>query len=520
MALERAWSVALTGVEGQLVEVEADLAAGLPGTMIVGLPDAAVHESRDRVRAAVLNSAESWPQKRITIGLSPATLPKHGSAFDLAMAVAVLAAARAVPSAALQRLVLFGELGLDGRIRPVRGVLPAALAAASAGFSRIAVPAANAAEARLVPEMEVWAVPSLGVLLAALRTGRAPATPDIEPATSGADACAADGDARGGGGGGGVLDLGDVLGQPTGRRAVEVAAAGAHHTLLLGDPGTGKTMLAARLPGLLPPLDRAAALEVSAVYSVAGALPPGTPLLTRPPFQDPHHTISVAALVGGGSGIARPGMISLAHHGVLFLDEAPEFSSGVLDALRQPLESGQVTLARSGGVARYPARFLLVMAANPCGCATSGTKTCECSRLARRRYLARLSGPLLDRVDLKVQTDPVSRAELLADRGRAEPTEVVAKRVQVARERAADRFAGLPWRANGEIPGRELRGRWAPPRAAMRSVERALDLGRLSARGLDRVLRVGWTLADLADLPRPGLDEIDEALFLRTGVGP
>jgi magnesium chelatase family protein len=289
--------------------------------------------------------------------------------------------------------------------------------------------------------------------------------------------------------------------------------------LLLGDPGTGKTMLAARLPGLLPALDRTAALEVTAVHSIAGVLPADCPLIVRPPFRDPHHTTSVAALVGGGSGMARPGVASLAHHGVLFLDEAPEFATGVLDALRQPLEAGHVTIARSGGVARYPARFLLVMAANPCGCATSKASSgCTCSPLTRRRYLSRLSGPLLDRVDLQVRMDPVSRSELLADSRHVEHTDAVAERVLVARSRAAHRLAGSPWRTNSDIPGRELRDRWAPVRTALVAAERALDAGRLSARGLDRVLRVAWTLADLADRDRPVADDVDEALYLRTGV--
>ncbi len=510
MALATAWAVALAGVQGHLVEVEADLATGLPGLTIIGLPDAALSESRDRVRAAVLNSGEAWPQKRITLGLSPATLPKHGSAFDLSMAVAILCAAGSVPAAALLRTVLFGELGLDGRVRQVRGVLPAALAAAEAGFPRVVVPRANADEAALVPELEVWPVESLDELLNALRENRRPSGRRnvIDLAAASATRAPVPGP-----------DLADVLGQPTGRRAVEVAAAGAHHTFLLGDPGTGKTMLAARLPGLLPELDRSAALEVTAVHSVAGVLPAHCPLITRPPFRDPHHTTSVAALVGGGSGIARPGQASLAHRGVLFLDEAPEFASGVLDALRQPLESGHVSIARAGGVACYPARFLLVLAANPCACASAGhAKSCECSSLVRRRYLAKLSGPLLDRVDLQVRMDPVSRAELLADRRNVESTEVVAKRVLAARENAASRFAGSPWHTNSEIPGSELRGRWAPARSAMVAAERALDNGRLSARGLDRVLRVAWTLADLAGRVVPGADEIDEALYLRIGV--
>ncbi len=514
MALARAWSVALAGVQGTVVEVEADLAPGLPGLTIVGLPDAALSESRDRVRAAVLNSAEAWPQKRITLGLSPATLPKHGSGFDMSMAVAVLSAAGGLPAHSLEGVVFFGELGLDGRVRPIRGVLPATMAAAAEGFARVVVPRANAAEAALVPGVEVWPVGSLRELLTALRTGQPPeclADDDQAPAADSVHE-GEQFDIE--------LDLADVLGQPSGRRAVEVAAAGGHHALLLGDPGTGKTMLAARLPGLLPELDRAAALEVTAVHSIAGVLPSDCPLVRRPPFRDPHHTTSVAALVGGGSGMARPGVASLAHHGVLFLDEAPEFATGVLDALRQPLESGHVTIARSGGVARYPARFLLVLAANPCGCSTSSAAagSCTCSPLTRRRYLSRISGPLLDRVDLQVRMDPVSRAELLADRRHVEHTATVAARVIEARSRAAARLAGSPWRTNSDVPGRELRDRWAPARTALVAAERALDAGRLSARGLDRVLRVAWTLADLADRSRPTADDVDEALYLRTGV--
>jgi magnesium chelatase family protein len=303
MALARTWSVALTGVHGHLVEIEADLAAGLPGLAIIGLPDTALSESRDRIRAAVLNSGEPWPQRRITLGLSPATLPKHGSGFDIGLAVAVLAAAGGLPIDTLGRAVLLGELGLDGRVRPIRGVLPAVMAALAAGFERVVVPAANAAEAALVPGVDVWAVETLRDLILALREDQRP--PHVVTAAAAPSAAGSPAEYE--------LDLADVVGQPSGRRAVEVAAAGGHHTFLLGDPGTGKTMLAARLPGLLPELDEADALEVTAVHSVAGALASDCPLMTRPPFRDPHHTASVAALVGGGSGLARPGLASLAH---------------------------------------------------------------------------------------------------------------------------------------------------------------------------------------------------------------
>ncbi|MCU0265661.1 MAG: YifB family Mg chelatase-like AAA ATPase, partial [Actinomycetia bacterium] len=358
MALARTRSVALVGVVGRTVEVEVDVVGGLPGLTLVGLPDAALSEARDRVRAAVVNSGAKWPGQRITVNLSPASLPKQGSGFDLALATGVLAASGSVPAERVAELVLLGELGLDGRVRPVRGVLPSVLAAVQAGFRRVVVPRDNAAEAALVPGAEVVAVDWLAGLVAVLR-GQAPAEVvdawDVDAASAHGAAAPA----------GGAPDLADVAGQAEGRHAVEIAAAGGHHLLLVGPPGAGKTMLAERLPGLLPPLTRAQALEVTAVHSVAGTLPPGRPLVTHPPLRAPHHTSSAAAVVGGGSGLARPGAASLAHHGVLFLDEAPEFGHGVLDALRQPLESGEVVLDRSRGSVRYPARFQLVLAANP-----------------------------------------------------------------------------------------------------------------------------------------------------------
>jgi magnesium chelatase family protein len=316
-------------------------------------------------------------------------------------------------------------------------------------------------------------------------------------------------------------DLADVVGQPMGRRAAEICAAGGHHLLLLGPPGVGKTMLAERLPTILPPLELAAALEVSSVHSVAGTLPAGRPLMSEPPFCAPHHTATKAAIVGGGSGILRPGAASLAHHGVLFLDEAPEFGRDVLDALRQPLESGEVVIARSGLAATFPARFMLVLAANPCPCArasTAGT-ACVCTPVVRRRYLARLSGPLLDRVDVKAELLPVGRAELLSDRQLAEPSAVVAARVAEARRRAARRLRGTRWRVNADIPGVELRRTFRPAPGALVPLERAMDIGELSARGVDRIVRMAWTLADLAELDRPGGSEVAYALGLWMGAG-
>ena len=499
MALAKSYAVGLVGLDGHVVEVEADLASGLPGLSVIGLPDAALAEARDRVRAAVVNSGQAWPQRRITLALSPAWLPKRGSAFDLALAAAVLAAAGVVPREALHGRVLLGELGLDGSVRALLGVLPAVLTAARAGITRVVVPADNLPEARLLPGVEAVGVADLRELVALLRGE------PVEPSAGPPPAPAPEGRRA---------DLVDVAGQACGRLAVEVAAAGGHHLLLLGPPGSGKTMLAERLPGVLPPLALEEALEVTAVHSVAGLLPPGQPLLTRPPFQDPHHSATVASIVGGGSGVARPGAASLAHRGLLFLDEAPEFATGVLDALRQPLESGRLSIRRVGGTAVYPARFLLALAANPCPCGQRA-EDCTCVPQARRRYLARLSGPLLDRIDMHVQVPRVTRAELLAEGGVGEASVHVAARVAAARDRAAARYAGTPWRTNGDVPGVELLRRWPLPRAATRPAEDALDRGVLTARGYGRVVRLAWTLADLGARPRPGEGDVGVALGYR-----
>jgi magnesium chelatase family protein len=519
VALARTHAMALVGVRGHPVEIEVDIENGLVALLLVGLPDTALREARDRIRSAVVNSGEAWPQRRITVGLSPASLPKRGSGFDLGIAAAIVAAAGAVPPARLTGMVFLGELGLDGRVRPVPGVLPAAAAAAGVGFDTIAVPPENAAEAALVPSLRVLSTPSLGALLSWLRDAPPPAgTSAAELIEPGARPAPARGGAAGRGHG---RDLADVVGQPVARRAAEICAAGGHHLMLLGPPGVGKTMLAERLPTILPPLELPAALEVSSIHSVAGTLPADRPLLTEPPFCAPHHTASKAAIVGGGSGVIRPGAASLAHCGCLFLDEAPEFGRDVLDALRQPLESGEVTIARSGLTAVFPARFTLILAANPCPCAraSSARSACTCAPLVRRRYLARLSGPLLDRVDVKVELMPVSRAELLSDRQLAEPSAVVAARVARARERSARRLASTPWRLNAQVPGSELRRTFAPAPGALAPLERAMDLGEISARGADRIVRMSWTLADLAGVDRPGTAEIGYALGLWLGVG-
>lgn len=504
MALARTRSVALLGVRGHLVEIEADIAAGLPGVSLIGLPDAALAEARDRIRAAIVNSGQRWPAKRITLALSPADLRKHGSHFDIALAVAVLAASEVVPQAGLHRLVFLGELGLDGKIRSVRGVLPAVVTAVAAGLTRLIVPVENATEAALVPDAEIRAVATLGELVALLlgepvevTIGRAPAQQDL-PVTH---------------------DLADVVGQAHGRRALEIAAAGGHHLFLSGPPGAGKTMLAERLPGILPPLRADESLEVTAVHSVAGLLPPDAPLVSTPPFQAPHHTATVAALVGGGSGVPRPGAISCAHRGVLFLDEAPEMARGTLDSLREPMERGEVSIARAAGLIRFPARFQLVIAANPCPCASpDGDRGCVCPPNVRRRYLAKLSGPLLDRIDLRVELLPVARSALFADGVPGEASAVVAARVVEARAAAAERLAGTSWHANAEVPGAALRSRWRLPRRVLADASAALERGVISARGFDRILRTAWTIADLGGHSAPDRYDVAEAVGFRMGT--
>jgi magnesium chelatase family protein len=510
VSVARTFAATLVGVTGHVVEVEADLSNGLPGITFTGLPDTTVVEARDRVRAAVVNSGADWPNRRITLALLPADLRKYGSRFDLALAVAILAVAQLVPAQSLQTTGWIGELGLDGKLRSVRGVLPAVLALRAAGVARVVVPYACAAEAALVPAVEVRAAHTLREVFAWLRQD---GEPPVRAECGRTEPHPPPG-----------ADLADVVGQRVARRALELAAAGSHHLSLTGPPGAGKTMLAERLPGILPTLDDEAALEVTAVQSVAGTLPEGSALVRRPPFQAPHHSASMAALVGGGSGLARPGAVSLAHRGVLFLDEVAEFRASALDALRQPLEVGHIVLHRSGGAVTYPARVLLVVAANPCPCAAARSQDCSCPSAARRRYQQRVSGPLRDRIDIRLDVDPVSRSDLGGDDSgtpAAEPTAVVAARVAAARAAAATRWREVGVATNAAVPGTVLRRPpWRPPSTALRPLERALDCGQLTARGFDRCLRLSWTVADLAGHDRPDAADIAEALFFRSGRQP
>ncbi|MBA0128237.1 YifB family Mg chelatase-like AAA ATPase [Haloechinothrix sp. YIM 98757] len=498
MALGRAWSIALLGLRGTVVEIEADIGAGLPGTKLLGLPDPGLREAKDRVRAAVRNSGNSWPDKQVILGLSPANLPKVGSAYDLAIAIATLVAAGVAPDSGLSGTTLLGELALDGRIRHVRGVLPSLLAAREAGMTRAVVPAESLAEGGLVPGMEVYGAAELSEVLDWLRADR-----ELHTAP---EAAAQVPDAAG--------DLADVVGQPEARHALEVAAAGGHHLLLIGPPGVGKSMLAHRLPGLLPLLDDDEALEATAVRSVDGSLPPGAPLIRVPPLVAPHHSTSVAALIGGGSGIAAPGAISRAHRGVLLLDEACEYGAERLESLRTALEEGEVRLARSRGAVTYPARFQLVLATNPCPCAPARESECSCSPAVRRSYLGKLSGPLLDRVDIQVRMRPVTAMD--AHSGpTVDSTDVVRGRVLRARDRALRRWSEHGWRTNAEVPGPALRQEFALPATVTAVLDRALERSAVTARGADRCLRLAWTLADLAARDRPEPEDVAAALEFR-----
>jgi magnesium chelatase family protein len=502
--LARVRSAAVLGIDAYQVDVETDIAGGLPTFATVGLPHGAVKEGRERVNAAIQNAGLEFPLKRITVNLAPADVRKEGSAFDLPIALGILAATEQVDPVALEGWIVVGELGLDGDIRPVRGALPVAVAAARAGARGLLLPAANVREAAVVEGLDVRGARTLAEVIAHL-AGRMP-LPRAHVDVGALFAVRAVEE----------VDFADVRGQEHAKRALEVAAAGAHNLLMVGPPGSGKTMLARRLPTILPAMSLVEALETTKIHSVAGVLPAGESLITTRPFRAPHHTISDAGLIGGGAW-PRPGEVSLAHNGVLFLDELPEFRKNVLEVLRQPLEDGAVTLSRAATSLSFPARVTLAAAMNPCPCGHHGDAlhTCACPPTEVRRYLARVSGPLLDRIDLHLEVPAVPARDLT--RAGAEPSAEIRRRVARARTLQQERFAGRRGvHANAHMNARDLRAHCRLSETADAILRTAISRLALSARAYHRILKIARTIADLAGEARIEPSHVSEAIQYRT----
>ncbi|WP_121252310.1 YifB family Mg chelatase-like AAA ATPase [Nocardioides ferulae] len=516
MPFATAHTVSLRGALGHLIDVQADVSPGQVGTTLVGRADVALNEARDRCRMAIINSDLEWPAtKRITILLAPADLAKSGTHFDLAIAVSVLAACAQVPRAELAATAFIGELTLAGGLRSVPGVLPMVLAASARGIRQVYVPEPQLLEAAMVPGMTVFGLRSLEQVVAQLRRENVPEAPPVAP-MSGSRLLAWRGSERHD-----EVDMRDLFGLADTRYAIEVAAAGGHHLMLSGPKGAGKTSIAERIPTVLPDLTPEESLELTAIHSLAGALEPGDEMILRPPYAAPHHDASKASLLGGGSGQVRPGELSRAHCGVLFLDEFPLFRTDVIEALRQPLETGEVTIARRDELVTLPARGMVVFASNPCPCgnyhASARENSCTCPETKRRDYQRRVTGPVADRIDILRHVAPLRPHERDDPLQQPESSARVRERVAEARARQHERYTGRSWRLNAHAPGQALREEWPLSDQARRLLDDEVYGGRLSSRGAVRVHRLAWSVADLRGVERPGRDEVDVAIRLRRG---